>query len=173
MITCIRRLEWDAMHRIPLHESKCKAFHGHRYAAEITCVAEELDQLGRVIDFGVIKQMVGGWIDEHWDHTAILMEGDPDPACAALASSNANHGRPVYWLAAPPTAENVAAELGRVAEALLARSGVRVARIRLWETPNGSAEWFAPAFRSGLEGALADVEARPKGQSTLYTDQRV
>ena len=28
---------------------------------------------------------------------------------------------------------------------------------KLWETPNGSAEWFAPAFRSGLAGELADI----------------
>lgn len=55
MITCTRRLEWDAMHRIPRHESKCRAFHGHRYAAEITCLAPELDSPGRVVDFGVVK----------------------------------------------------------------------------------------------------------------------
>ncbi|RME25899.1 MAG: hypothetical protein D6798_07880, partial [Deltaproteobacteria bacterium] len=30
-VTCTRRLEWDSMHRIPRHESKCRAFHGHRY----------------------------------------------------------------------------------------------------------------------------------------------
>ena len=88
MITVTRRLEWDAMHRIPLHESKCKAFHGHRYVAEITCTAEGLDQLGRVIDFGVIKGIVGRWIDERWDHTAILMRNDPDPAVPVLAASN-------------------------------------------------------------------------------------
>ena len=80
MITCTRRIEWDAMHRIPLHESKCRAFHGHRYAAEITCHVPQLDALGRVIDFGVVKQTVGGWVDAHWDHTAILMRDDPDPA---------------------------------------------------------------------------------------------
>ena len=106
MIVCTRRIEWDAMHRIPLHESKCKAFHGHRYAAEITCVADQLDNLGRVIDFGVIKSKVGTWIDEHWDHTAILMKGDDDPAIQILAQSNAAHGRPVYWLDQHPTAEN-------------------------------------------------------------------
>lgn len=141
MLTCTRRLEWDAMHRIPRHESKCAAFHGHRYAAEITCHAPELDDRGRVIDFGVIKERVGGWIDTHWDHTAILMEGDSDPAITAIAASNLAHGRPVYWLAAPPTAENIVAELARVATDLLLPHGVRVVRIRLWETPNGSAEW--------------------------------
>lgn len=141
MLTCIRRLEWDAAHRIPRHESKCAAFHGHRYAAELHCTAPELDDRGRIIDFGVVKELVGGWIDRHWDHTAILMQGDDDPACAALAASNEAHGRPVYWMAVPPTAENIVAELARVAGPMLAERGVELVRIRLWETPNGSAEW--------------------------------
>ena len=140
-ITCTRRLEWDAMHRIPRHESKCAAFHGHRYAAEITCDAPALDDRGRVVDFGVVKERVGGWIDHHWDHTAILMRGDPDPAIDLLARSNEAHGRPVYWLDAPPTAETIVAELARVATDLLADTGVTVVRRRLWETPTGSAEW--------------------------------
>lgn len=133
------------MHRIPRHESKCAAFHGHRYAAEITCLLteSELDALGRVVDFGVVKERVGGWIDTHWDHTAILMRGDPDPAVAIIAASNEAHGRPVYWMDLPPTAETLAAELAGIAQRLLADTGVRVVRLRLWETPNGSAEWVA------------------------------
>jgi 6-pyruvoyltetrahydropterin/6-carboxytetrahydropterin synthase len=129
------------MHRIPRHESKCAAFHGHRYAAEITCHAPALDDRGRVVDFGVVKERLGGWIDTNWDHTAILQEGDPDPAVQAIAASNAAHGRPVYWMAVPPTAENIAAELAGHAQRLLADTGVRVVRLRVWETPNGSAEW--------------------------------
>ena len=138
MVTCTRRLEWDAMHRIPRHESKCRAYHGHRYVAEITCVAEALDSLGRVVDFGVIKERVGTWIDRHWDHTAILMKSDPDPSIPILAEANARMGRPVYWLTNPPTAENIVEELAKVAQELLADTGVQVIRIRLWETPNCS-----------------------------------
>ena len=44
-ITCTRLLAWDAAHRIPRHESKCAALHGHRYTAEITCAAEALDDI--------------------------------------------------------------------------------------------------------------------------------
>ncbi len=145
-VTCTRRLEWDAMHRVPRHESKCAAFHGHRYAAEITCDAPSLDDRGRVIDFGVVKERVGGWIDANWDHTAILMRDDPDPCCVAVIASNAAHGRPVYLLDGPPTAEVIVSELARVAQELLADTGVTVVAIRLWETPNGSAEW-----RRGVE----------------------
>jgi 6-pyruvoyltetrahydropterin/6-carboxytetrahydropterin synthase len=138
-ITCTRRIEWDAMHRIPRHESKCRAFHGHRYAAEITCHIEELDDKGRVVDFGVVKQKVGGWVDENWDHTAILMEGDPE--AGPIAEANARLGRPVYWTKRPPTAEVIVALLAEKAQELLAETGVTVVRVRLWETPNGSAEW--------------------------------
>lgn len=143
MVTCTRRIEWDAMHRIPLHESKCRAFHGHRYAAEITCHADALDQLGRVVDFGVVKELVGGWVDSHWDHTAILMRDDPE--ALVIAEANERLGRPVYWMDVHPTAENIVAELARVAAGLLAETGVTVVRVRLWETPNGSAEWGRPA----------------------------
>ncbi len=141
MLTVTRRLEWDAAHRIPRHESKCAALHGHRYAAELTATAPALDDRGRVIDFGLVKALVGAWIDEHWDHTALLMRGDQDPVVQAVARSNEAYGRPVYWLDVPPTAENIAAELARVAAELLAHTGVTLTRIRVWETPNCSADW--------------------------------
>ncbi len=146
MITCTRRLEWDALHRIPKHESRCRAFHGHRYAAELTCAAERLDDLGRIIDFGVIKERVGAWIDAHWDHTAILMRGDPE--AEALADANERLGKPVYWLDGHPTAEHIVEELARVSTELLKADGVRVIAVRLWETPNCSAEWVADGLPS-------------------------
>ena len=58
MIEITRRLEFDAGHRVLGHEGKCKNLHGHRYSAEITVTAPDLDGLGRVIDFGVIKEKV-------------------------------------------------------------------------------------------------------------------
>lgn len=146
------------MHRIPQHESKCRAYHGHRYVAEIHCIAQELDHAGRIVDFGVIKERVGGWIDTHWDHTAILMRGDPDPACEAIAATNAEAGRPVYWTEGPPTAENLVAELARVSSRVLASTGVQVVRIRLWETPNGAAEWFSPEWNDLLRTSWSAVD---------------
>ena len=96
--------------------------------------------MGRVVDFGVIKDRVGGWVDQHWDHTAILLEGDPE--AGPVAEANERLGRPVYWMDVHPTAENIVAELAAVAQRLLEDAGIRVERVRLWETPNGSAEWL-------------------------------
>ena len=144
MPVCTRRFEWDACHRVPLHESKCRAFHGHRYAAEVTVHAPELDAVGRVVDFGVLKELVGTWIDTHWDHTALLQRGDTDPAAAAIARSNEGYGRPVFWLDRPPTAEVLAAELGGIASGLLQPLGISVVAVDLWETPNCRARWPDP-----------------------------
>src|SRR5262245_52482042 len=74
---CTRKLEFDAGHRVLGHGGKCRHLHGHRYVAEVTCYAEELDKLGFVVDFSVIKTVVGDWIDENFDHNMILNPKDP------------------------------------------------------------------------------------------------
>jgi 6-pyruvoyltetrahydropterin/6-carboxytetrahydropterin synthase len=138
-LTISRRFEWDAAHRIPGHEGACKAIHGHRYVAEIEVSGPELDALGRVIDFGVMKTVVGAWIDRNFDHTAIFSR--KDAVVAPVAELNASMDRPVYWLDAAPTAENIAAELGRVASELLQPHGIAIEGVKLWETPNCWALW--------------------------------
>lgn len=72
-----RKLEFDAGHRILGHEGKCAHLHGHRYVAEITVSGRDLDTLGRVVDFSVVKTKVGGWIDDYWDHNILLHPQDP------------------------------------------------------------------------------------------------
>jgi 6-pyruvoyltetrahydropterin/6-carboxytetrahydropterin synthase len=142
-IAILQRLEWDAMHRIPGHEGACKAYHGHRYAAEISVASEQLDTLGRVVDFSVIEEVVGGWIMRHLDHTAILYAKDDEPSVKAVIEANERLGKPVYLLDGYPTVENIVAELAKVSARLLAPHGVRVVSIRLWETPQASALWTA------------------------------
>lgn len=140
MQTCTRKLEWDAMHRVPGHSGACRAFHGHRYSAEITCAGRPGED-GMIIDFGVIKRLVGAWIEENWDHTAILQKDDPDPAIQAIARSNAGYDRPVYFMDEAPTAENIAGELFRIATDLLSEETVEVVRVRVHETPNCWADY--------------------------------
>ena len=145
MYVMTRKLEFDAGHRVPLHASKCKTPHGHRYVAEITIRAPELDEAGFVLDFGVVKAKVGGWIDANWDHTMIYQEDDP--LMDAMREVYVEHGGDgnVYreWYAVPfaPTAENLSRYLFNKAVELLADDRVVVERVVLWETPNCKAEW--------------------------------
>ncbi len=141
-ITVARRFEWDAMHRIPGHEGKCAAFHGHRYAMEIAVMSARLDHLGRVIDFSIIKTALGQWIDRHFDHNAILFRGDP--AVPVLNPYNLAAGKPIYLLAGMPTVENITSEIVDVAKSLLKPFDIDVVSIRIWETPNCSAMWVSP-----------------------------
>jgi 6-pyruvoyltetrahydropterin/6-carboxytetrahydropterin synthase len=133
--TVTRLIEFDAGHRLVGHESKCAHMHGHRYRAEIRCTAEALDKVGRVIDFGVIKQLVGGWVDDHWDHAFIVNRQDTK-VLALLVEMNQRH----YVLPWEPTAENLARVLLEQARWLLGPHGVQVEAVKLWETPNCYAE---------------------------------
>ena len=139
--TATRRLEWDAAHRVLRHESKCATLHGHRYVAEITCDAESLDKVGRVIDFGVVKERVGAWIDETWDHSTLVNEDDLALVDFCRHQADRRGNRPPYLFPGEPTAENIASELFHVAAGLLDGSGVRVTKVRIYETPNCYAEF--------------------------------
>jgi len=140
MISCTRRIEFDAGHRVMEHESKCKHLHGHRYAIEATFVANHLDALGRVIDFGVVRELLGNWVDENWDHTTILHAKD-----RALGDAIAGQtGQGIFYLPANPTAENMAQYLlNEICPTLFVGKAVTCTRLRLYETPNCYAEVVA------------------------------
>lgn len=132
-IRCTRRLEFDAAHRVMEHESKCKHLHGHRYVIEATFEAQQLDALDRVIDFGVIKQVLGEWVDVNWDHTTILNERDK---ALGNAIESFTHQR-IYWLNGNPTAEKMAAHLfSEICPSLFRETDVQCVALRLYETPN-------------------------------------
>ena len=130
MITITKELFIETGHRLMNHESKCKNAHGHQYKICITCHAEKLDEVGRIVDFSVIKREVGGWLDDHWDHGMLLQRGDN------LATFLKAEGNKVYVMEDPPTAENLATLVLRVARGLLRPFGVHVVKVRVWETPS-------------------------------------
>lgn len=138
MITITKRLEFDAGHRLLNHEGKCKHLHGHRYAAEITCYSMKLDDVGRVIDFSKIKEVVGGWIDSKWDHGVLVNVQD-----YRLMHFLEVEDSKFYTMPNNPTAENIAAELYRVASHLLESEGIAVIQVVVFETPTCSATCLA------------------------------
>lgn len=137
-IHAVRRVQFCAGHRVPGHENKCAHIHGHNYVAYFHARAAELDSVGRVIDFSVLKERLGGWIDKHWDHGFIAMDGDYD-AVHAVAPFTPRLGveQKLFLLSNSPTAENMASYLlNVVCEQELRGTGVRVDKVVLWETEN-------------------------------------
>jgi len=139
MFEIMRRIEFDAAHRVMRHESKCKNLHGHRYAAEIFVQdMSGLDSLGRVIDFSILKEKIGGWIDECWDHGVILNTEDRE----LIELCKRNKWKHYRMLSGNPTAENIAKELFGVAKLQLEQTQLLVTRVRIHETPNCYADYF-------------------------------
>jgi len=135
-----RRLEFDAGHRIPHHESQCRHLHGHRYAIEVTVsgdvIVDDRDpEQGMVADFGGIKAVVQHHIVAPWDH-AFLAYARDRPVLDFLATLP---GHRTVTFEAPPTAEHLAATALRIlAPAFAAAYGERlhVDQVRIYETPN-------------------------------------
>lgn len=156
-----RRFEIDAGHRLMNHAGKCKNYHGHRYVIEVFFKAPTLDPAtGMVIDFGVVKDLIGTWLDEHWDHGMILQRGDEmirflyDQIPNHLDMSEEEQAKDleklkvltnpkVFVIDEPPTVENLVRIVHRQARRLLQQMGlpVTVPKVVMWETPNCKAEF--------------------------------
>jgi len=134
MITCTRKLHFSAGHRVVNHESCCANVHGHNYNIFVTAEAPDLDSLGRVIDFGVLKAKLGSWVDTYWDHTFISAPNEDLRLLDAIAEVN---NKPVFPLPYNPTAENMGLYLlNIVCPKLFIDTGIKIVNIRIWETEN-------------------------------------
>ena len=127
-------------HRVVGHESKCRHLHGHNYRIHFTCSAAQLDELGRVIDFGVIKELLCMWLEEHWDHKMMIYDEDPLlPSLQELVPED------LVVVPFNPTAEAMAQYLVEtVAPAQLAGTGVTLVSCHVEETTRCSATYSLP-----------------------------
>lgn len=137
MTSVTRYHDFSAGHRVFGHESKCAHLHGHNYRVHFTITAKELDSVGRVIDFSVIKTLLCEWLEQYWDHKFLIWIKDPwatiigdlDPQGTALTLFN-------------PTAENMAEFLFKtVAPILLEPHNVQLTHIRIEETRKCSVDY--------------------------------
>ncbi|CCB85501.1 MULTISPECIES: 6-pyruvoyl trahydropterin synthase family protein [Parachlamydia] len=137
-VKCTRKIHFCAGHRVMNHENKCATAHGHNYYVHLTAEAPQLDSLGRVIDFSVLKEKVGGWIDEHWDHTFLVCEHDKE---LIQALRSLPRKKEPFICPFNPTAEEIAIYLLReVSPKVLAGSNVMITKVVVHETDNCYAE---------------------------------
>jgi 6-pyruvoyltetrahydropterin/6-carboxytetrahydropterin synthase len=124
MFRVTREIPFCYGHRLLNYEGKCRHLHGHNGRAIITLEAERLDDLGMVVDFSQIKEIVSTWIDEQLDHRMLLHKDDP------VLDFLRRQGEPVYVMDVNPTAENIA----RLIFDFARRRGIPVVEVQLWET---------------------------------------
>jgi len=133
MITAERYHDISCGHRVYGHESKCAYLHGHNYRVTFT-INGELDSLGRVLDFSVIKEKLCYWLEDNYDHRFLVWENDPDATKLKEIDSS------VVMVPFNPTAENIAKHLVEVvAPLVLEGTGTTLLRCRVEETRKCSA----------------------------------
>jgi 6-pyruvoyltetrahydropterin/6-carboxytetrahydropterin synthase len=153
----------DAAHRVPLHGSRCKNIHGHRYEIIAACqgtLADGTEEDGMVMDFGFLKEEMMFIVDACADHGLILSASDP---LLTVLTEDAHRWGPdsledhssyhiltdvkssgvfigkIYIIKTAPTAENLARHWYlRLSERVLKRTDGRARLISLSvaETPN-------------------------------------
>jgi len=115
LATVVKRISFDAAHKLPNHKGKCASLHGHHWVVEVG-IKGEVDTDGMVIDFstlkGVLEEMFG-----RFDHS-YLNDTIPNP-----------------------TAENLVQYIwGRLYCALQQRMLPDLEFVRVWETEDSYAE---------------------------------
>jgi 6-pyruvoyltetrahydropterin/6-carboxytetrahydropterin synthase len=138
------RLEFDAGHRIPYHNSQCRNLHGHRYVIEITLfgnviTVEEASENGMVMDFSDVKRIARENVVDVWDHAFLVHQHDR--VVLDFLNSLPNHKTVIFPTV--PTAENMAAEAFRILQSQYQDTfgnQLKLTRVRLFETPNSWAD---------------------------------
>lgn len=77
MITAERYHDISCGHRVVGHEGKCRFLHGHNYRIHFVVAAEQLDSIGRVVDFSIIKEKLCLWLEDNYDHKFLIWSEDP------------------------------------------------------------------------------------------------
>lgn len=137
MITAERYHDISCGHRVFGHENKCAHLHGHNYRFYFTVAAPELDTVGRVLDFSVIKERLCEWLEVNYDHKFLIWQNDPlfetlkelDPDGVVSVPYN-------------PTAENIARHMVEIVSPVeLSGTGCTLIKCRVEETRKCSASY--------------------------------
>jgi 6-pyruvoyltetrahydropterin/6-carboxytetrahydropterin synthase len=157
MFEVTRYHDFSAGHRVVGHEGKCRFLHGHNYRVHFTCVPmihvgwkgtiregpmPSLDDVGRVIDFSVIKSQLCEWLERFWDHKMLLWDEDPMQGGMIGAQCPEEWDDSIVSVPFNPTAENMAQYLVEtVGPDVLRNHNVLLTRVTIDETRKCSATY--------------------------------
>jgi 6-pyruvoyltetrahydropterin/6-carboxytetrahydropterin synthase len=125
------------------YDGLCKNIHGHSYVLKVTVSGKPIEdtgdkKLGMVIDFGDLKRVVNKYIVDVFDHSLILNEKAPVEKFTGMDEMFDRK----TWFDFQPTAENLVIYFADILLAQLPLD-IKLQSIRLYETVNSYAEWFA------------------------------
>lgn len=143
IIRLTKEFSFEAAHALGGYDGPCREIHGHSYRLFVTVKgtpsADEQDpKQGMVMDFGLLKRIVGEEIVSRFDH-ALVLRATTDPELRRVLGERFGN---VVTVDYQPTCEHMLDDFARrIARRLPA--GVELHALRLHETATSYAEWFA------------------------------
>jgi len=143
-IRITKHFDFETAHALYGYDGKCKNIHGHSYQLYVTVIGKPIDDInnvknGMVIDFGDLKKIVNTEIVDVFDHATILNQNTPHKELAEIIRP---HSPKVILVDYQPTSENMIVDFAKLISAKLPDS-VTLHSLKLYETQNSYAEWFA------------------------------
>jgi 6-pyruvoyltetrahydropterin/6-carboxytetrahydropterin synthase len=115
---------FSSAHNLREYGGACERLHGHNWKVRVTVEAGELDRLGMVLDFKVLKEKTEKVV-ERLDHN-YLNEVPP------FDKENGKN----------PTAENLAEFIFKELKKALEDGNVRLKRVKVWESEKAAAAYY-------------------------------
>lgn len=119
--------EFEAAHRVAGYPGKCDRIHGHSWIVEAVVCGRQLDKLGMLVDFKLVKGKLKELLDNTMDHRML-------------------NELPAFAEGKNPTAENIAQyvyeEMAK-ADFLVQMPQVQLKQIQVWESPKSSVIYTA------------------------------
>lgn len=136
-----KEFRFEGAHALPNYDGLCRNIHGHSYILYVTVKGAPLSSLespksGMVVDFKILKDIVGKNIVEVFDHALILRVDAPVGQEISDAYGN------VVFVDFQPTTENLICYFAQTIQERLPE-GIELHSLKLHETASSFVEWFA------------------------------
>lgn len=143
-IRVTRNFEFDMAHALYGYDGLCRNIHGHTYKLSVTVRGEPSSDIasptmGMLIDFGSLKKIITDGIVNVFDHSLIVNRSEHLDRQQLLQNEMFKRAHLVDF---QPTVENLTIYFAHVIAPLLP-PGIELFSLKLHETTNSYAEWFA------------------------------
>lgn len=105
---------FSSAHRLRQYDGECERLHGHNWKVEVSVASDELDDLGMVIDFRILKEKTNALMDK-FDHRYL------------------NEVYPFTEL--NPTTENISKYIFDELSKGINKGSIRISKVAVWESP--------------------------------------
>lgn len=143
-IRVTKEFSFEMAHVLEGYDGPCREIHGHSYRLFVTAIGypngdSTSPKYGMVMDFGMLKRIVGGLIADVYDHSLVMRRTEDNGDMLRVL---AGRFQKLHVVDFQPTCENLVAYFARLLSEALPE-GVELFSLRLHETATSYAEWFA------------------------------